>query len=575
MRKYLYFLFLVFFLFLPTKIFAESINSFEAIYEIEKSGTVNVTEKIEYDFGLQSRHGIFRYMPIRETLDDGGTHYINISDLRVTDSNGRALEFERYTEKGNLVIKIGDPNKVVSGQVQYIIFYKVRGGLRYFDSHDEFYWDVNGNGWLVDVNKISAKVVLPKGLDESKIEYRCFSGAYGSSSDCESTIVKENELTFGSNSLRPSEGLTVVVGVPAGTFEKLDAGFMGSGISDGLIFVMVLVALGLVLAVFLIMIKHWWKHGRDPKGRGTIIPEYKAPEGLSPIEVGTLLDNTVDTKDISAQIISLGVRGFLKIRKEDKKLLKKQDFILIKTGTDRLPEKVFDRSLLSAIFNSSNEVSLSSLKDRFYKHINSIKNEVHEELLSGGYFKSNVATTISKYVALGIAVAVFGFFIARGVGNLFGDFLTYIYAPAFIISGLIISAFGIFMPARTEKGVLVKEKSLGLKEYMKVAESDRLKFHNAPSKNPKKFEELLPYAMVLGVEKEWAKQFDGVYQGSPSWYEDSTGNVFVPLVLINNLNSFNSVAASNLYTAPSSSGSGFGGGGFSGGGFGGGGGGSW
>jgi uncharacterized membrane protein len=220
-------------------------------------------------------------------------------------------------------------------------------------------------------------------------------------------------------------------------------------------------------------------------------------------------------------------------------------------------------------------VLISSLKNDFYTNVTTIKSQVHDKLLGDGYFKGRVATTIGKYIGIGTAIGFFGFWLAMGLGALTNGVATAIFAPSFIISGIIVGAFGLIMPARTAKGVTAKEQILGLKEYMSVAESDRIKFHNAPKKDPAKFEQLLPYAMVLGVEKEWAKQFEGIFKGNPGWYDDPTGRIFVPMIFVDNLNSFTSFATQNMISAPSSSGSGLGGGGFSGGGFGGGGGGSW
>ena len=134
------------------------------------------------------------------------------------------------------------------------------------------------------------------------------------------------------------------------------------------------------------------------------------------------------------------------------------------------------------------------------------------------------------------------------------------------------------MPAKTRQGALAKEHILGLKRYLTVAEKDRIEFHNAPEKNPEHFEKLLPYAMVLGVEQEWAKQFAGIYNQQPNWYDDSSGKYFTAFALTDSLNNFQAKADTTLASRPSSAsscGSGFGGVGFSGGGFGGGGGGSW
>ena len=109
-----------------------------------------------------------------------------------------------------------------------------------------------------------------------------------------------------------------------------------------------------------------------------------------------------------------------------------------------------------------------------------------------------------------------------------------------------------------------------------MAEKERIKFHNAPEKTPQLFEKHLPYAMVLGVEKKWAKQFENIYTAPPSWYEGDFA-AFNAVIFVNSLNSFDSHSRSALATSPSSAASGGSGfsGGSSGGGFGGGGGGSW
>ena len=135
------------------------------------------------------------------------------------------------------------------------------------------------------------------------------------------------------------------------------------------------------------------------------------------------------------------------------------------------------------------------------------------------------------------------------------------------------------MPRKTKKGAEAHEKILGFKWFLSVTEKDRLKFHNAPAKSPKEFEEFLPYAMVLGVEKEWAGQFADLYLTPPEWFAGSSSSAFGALYMVNALHAmsanFGSVAVSRPGGGAGSGSSGFGGGGFSGGGFGGGGGGSW
>ena len=146
-----------------------------------------------------------------------------------------------------------------------------------------------------------------------------------------------------------------------------------------------------------------------------------------------------------------------------------------------------------------------------------------------------------------------------------------------ILTGAIICVFGWFMPARTATGARTLEGVLGFEDFLAHVESDRF---NRMIKTPEMFEKFLPFAMALGVERNWSKAFQNIYTQPPSWYQGgSFGSSFYPYMFVNNLNTMSSAASSVMTSAPrSSGGSGFGdggsgGGGSSGGGFGGGGGG--
>jgi uncharacterized membrane protein len=96
-------------------------------------------------------------------------------------------------------------------------------------------------------------------------------------------------------------------------------------------------------------------------------------------------------------------------------------------------------------------------------------------------------------------------------------------------------------------------------------------------KTPQLFEKFLPFAMALGVEKNWTKAFEGICNQPPDWYRGGDFTTFRTVYFVNSLNRMSTAAAATMVSAPRSSGSsgfgGGGGGGFSGGGGGGGGGG--
>jgi hypothetical protein len=114
-------------------------------------------------------------------------------------------------------------------------------------------------------------------------------------------------------------------------------------------------------------------------------------------------------------------------------------------------------------------------------------------------------------------------------------------------------------------------KLFGFAKFLGATEKERLELMNAPELKPEVFEKFLPYAMVLGVEKKWAKKFENMFIKPPSWVDGyPTNRPFNSLVFVNAMNSFGqSVSSHSTYS------SGGGGGGSSGGGSGGGGGGSW
>jgi uncharacterized membrane protein len=146
------------------------------------------------------------------------------------------------------------------------------------------------------------------------------------------------------------------------------------------------------------------------------------------------------------------------------------------------------------------------------------------------------------------------------------------FVIAAVLVGVIVLGFGLVMPARSELGTRALEHVLGFEEFLRRVESENLK--RVIIGHPEMFDQYLPYAMAFGVEKKWARAFEGIYTEPPRWYVGANMTTFSVSQLSSSLSSFTSKASSTMSSSPrSSSGSGFGGGGSSGGGGGGGGGG--
>lgn len=549
MKKYIILLIFLFFTLSP--VLAEEIQNYEVDITINTDSSINIQEKILYDFGFLQKHGIYRDIPYKYSAR-GGTFTIQISDVSVLDETGNKYIFTTSTQNNDFKIKIGDPDSYISGQKTYIINYKVKKAINYFSEHDELYWNAIGGNWLININKSLIKINVPQSSD---ITYACYYGQIKSTTTC--PINKEgNQLTIEHNDvLYPGNYLTIVVGLPKGILYKPSTiENIWYTIIDNLI-------IFLPFIVFIFLLIKWFKHGRDPKGKGIIVPQYEPLKDLSPLESITLINERFEIKNIPAEIINLAIKGYVKIKKLEKtSFFNKQDYFLIKIKDidDSLNDG--EKLLLSKLFLINESILLSTVKS---DDIEGLKYETKKSLTQKGYFEKNPLKIKTTYIIIGFLILSSLVFVKHSTITIVSIFAT----------SLIVFFFGMIMPKKTVKGVEAKEYLLGLKKYISLAEIRRIQFHNAPAKTPEHFEKLLPYAMIFNLEKKWAEEFNSL-KYSPTWYEDRNLTTFSSVIFVDNLNTFYTTGKNSIASSPNG-GSGFGGGGFSGGGFGGGGGGSW
>ncbi len=554
---------------------AEVINNFIADITINPDSSILVEETIDYDFtGSTARHGIYRDIPYKYQAC-GGSYKLDIKVLSVQDLSGKNWSYTTTKSGNNLEIKIGDADKLVSGIKYYVIRYQVDGAINYFSDYDELFWNITGNDWPVSIERSEVKIGFSgdKKINKNDIKFVCYAGLLGStdSSRCLLNKNENNEINSSINFLQTKEGWSVVIGFPKGlvnqptTLEK----FLKTAKDNLIVLLPVFVLIGLYL--------YWRKHGRDPDGRGTIVPEYEPPVGMLPAEGGIIYDEKMDNKDITATIIDLARRGYLKLKETDKKVLginAGKEWQLIKT--EKQNDLIgYEKDLLTEILGAKNEVSLSQLKSDQHigRNIKEIKNKIYETVASKGWFVKNPEKARAKFMAIGFGILAFFIFFGEAILDIG---LSIITIGSIIVSALLFIIFAQFMPQKTKEGILMREKLQGFKMFLSVTEKDRVKFHFSPSEHPEKFAEYLPWAIIFGVEKEWAEVFKGIDLPAPDWYQGNWTGFYTAHILANSLGSFKNSFGTAVAGATAAKGaSGFGGGGFSGGGFGGGGGGSW
>ncbi len=539
--------------------YAEEIQNFAATYAIQKDGTVKVEERIQYDFGISIKHGIYRYIPTITTNTEGKKFQMTLNDIRVLDETGKPYTAVTTNDNDKISIKIGDADKTISGVHTYRIQYLLAGALTYFSDHDEFYWNVNGNGWAVPITKASGTVSFPQSISESDIRMICYTGPEGSTDHyCGSVYLGGRATMVTTNQLGAGDGLTVAVLFPKNIVEVLEPTPVVEHVPTAwekfisfVFFVgMILAALLWYFALPIFIIIHWIRRGRDPKPTiGVASAWFEAPKTksgrlLTPGETGTLLDETADMKDVTATIVDLARRGYMKIVEK-----KKDDFTFIKQKEQDGELETHEKTLLSGIF-SDGEKEVRIKDKELSSTVSSVQSDLYTAVVAEKFFDKNPHTTrILFYVLAGFALFT---------GNIFLAVVSFFFGRA--------------MPRKTQAGADAAAVGLSLKNFL----SSQERWLAGIAKNQLMFEKLLPYAVAFGVEKLWAKRFKDIAMKDPDWYQGYGSHAFTSIYLATALahtHSSFSRAATPTSSTPGHS-SGFSGG-FSGGGGGGGGGGSW
>lgn len=562
---------LVYLLLLTTPLFAKSwrVADFNGTITIAEDGSAVVHEHITLAFAGEW-HGIHRFIPVEYPGPRGTNFTLFLNITGVTDGNGEKLKYESSTSNGYRDLKIFIPGAVDTTRTVEID-YSVRNGTRFFEDHDEFYWNVTGNDWPVPIDHAAAQVSFPSASSGS-LRAQAFTGVYSSTQRDATSEISGSEVSFQTNNPLPMRGgLTIDIYIPKGILREPSA------------FTRALWFLGSNPIVFLpfwtlaVMFTLWWYKGRDPDPGVSVAPMYEPPAGMSPAEAGTLLDDAIHPRDITSTLVDLAVRGFVKIEEVDHKTLvfhnKDYIFHLLKPRDQWTALSPHERVMLENVFAEGEQTALSALKNRFYTAIPVIKQDIMAQLKNKGMYLLD-PDSANGYSFVGILFIVAPFLMLQFLWHKDVFSSVGLLIVCGIISAIIWWLFARQMTAKTVKGGRTRVAVLGFQEFMNRVDADRLK--RMP---PDTFEKYLPYAMALGVEHQWAQAFAGIVTSPPSWYVGpSYGMAFNPIFFSNSMHSMAGDMHQVFVSAPraSSGGSGWsgggGGGGFSGGGFGGGGG---
>lgn len=612
----------------------ERILSFQSDIEIQADSSMTVTETIRVRAeGKQIKRGIYRDFPTRYRDRVGNRVKVGF-DVIAVRRNGKPENHKVEPLSNGKRVRIGRKEKLLDhGEHTYEISYRTTRQLGYFEKHDELYWNVTGNGWAFPIDEARARVGLPGEIDPGRLTLEGYTGPRGSkATDLETSVEPDGHATFkATRILGREEGLTLVLGFPKDIVrEPTKAEKARYILRDNRTFLAALSGLAVMLLYYTIA---WIAVGRDPE-RGTIIPRFVPPQKISPAAARYVMKMGYDNKCFAACLINLAVRKCVTLEEEKRVFTVKR-----KHGADKELSSG-EKKVLSRLVGSRRSIELkqanhSTIRSAVEKLKKALEGEhaKHSFITNGRYLVPGVilllltlAAVVSvsgnpeitffavwlSFWTLGVVMllrqvitqwrlVLSGGQVTQVIGALFITLFAFPFLAAEIFVGvmfargtsaLTVLTFLVTIPltilfhhllkAPTRQGRKLMDALEGFKQYLGVAEEDRLAALHPPEKTPALFEAYLPYALALDVEQQWAEKFAGVLDAAtrdpgssgyhPAWYSSTRTLSYSSLA--GSIGSSLSSAVSSSSTAPGSS-SGGGGGGSSGGGGGGGGGGGW
>jgi len=412
------------------------------------------------------------------------------------------------------VIKAWVPGAVNTKKTVSLVYHVRRGVFAYTD-HDELYWNATGTDWNVPIASAEVYVALPAGIGDAEVRTTGFTGPLGAVGRDYAIDRIENYWRFRTTRfLRAREGLTVLVGWPAG--HVAHASLLrraGWAVSDH--WPLALPALALIWGGFV-----WSAFGRDPGAKRAVKPEYAPPADLIPAQAGVLLDERAHPRDVVATIVDLAVRGYLSIEPVTT-AFGGQDFMfkqLRAVGGDA-DLKDFELFVLAKVFGGDWAINMrlfSEVNQDYQNVFPPIRDRLYRLMVEDGLFPASPGHVRAGWMAAGVISAVVGFMLPS-----YGPEWLGFYEPwlrlSLVASGLIFAAWGWLMPHRTWAGVQQTAHVRGFQEFLQRAEKDRLE--RLP---PETFNRWLPWAIALGVTERWILGFQGLSIAAPSWYLSSS-----------------------------------------------------
>ena len=480
------------------------LRDFHCTVSIAEDGSAVVLERMALS-SLQvgagtGFHGIRRLIPVQSAGPLGTKRRLSLEVLRVSDGNGNALPYHVRVWGGQTEIQV--PLQGYRGESRTVeTAYSVHSAVRYNTDHDEVYWNLTSGTLSMPAEQASATVLLPDKTTEGVRAQGFIGGLRGRTVAAQVNGASVEFVAPGA--VGAHESFVVEVVVPKGVFHR------PWWPSRALWFVKSNPIVLMPLLVFLAML--WIRRMKGRLPPVAVVTEYEPPSGLTPAEAGTLLTDRVEPRDITATLIDLAVRGYVKLEEDNSE--GRRDYI-IRLAKQRETWHELTNYEIAMLFNTfygGQWTKLSNLKLRFVVAVPSMRSGILNALIDKGMYRVDpVSAHAYRVAAVVLAGVVLLAVQPLGWVSLYDAWP--LAAALVAASTLIVYVMGRNLTAKSLKGLRACAEVEGFREFIERVDADRLRRASL-----KQVERCLPYAMALGVEHNWAEQFAGITEEWPEW----------------------------------------------------------
>lgn len=472
-----------------------SINQLKIDIHLSKDGQLQNKEEIE-----------FNYLPNLPFI--WPIYSSHLSEVQI--KNGETIinpeNFEIIKQNANLTYLLikEAPENNLSWQINY----KVKHKINYYSNYDELHWIVAyQNGAEIRKTKVSIQADFNLSNSEQKI--------YSYGLESKSYNKEGNKLIYKATRIEPTGNFTIVALIPKNLLNPSLVTKILTKISRLDFWAGILICILQIVITWLIF---KLLNLRQIKKIAPPHKEYleSPPNDIPAAIVGVLINKKINYREITATIIELAQRGFLTLLKEGNTIffLQRKPFDETKPAEKAIIEEIFNpeenRTKISINLDNLKSAEKQKLSS---KKISSASEHIYKIIEALGYFKTNPHQLYLKYFRLSMVVL----FISL-IGIVFS--IRFIYSYPILIFIFIGFAFISFIiPQKifdlaiyTKRGQEVARNWLLYKNYLS-------RYKSTKNTDYDKFLKYLPYAIVLGVEKKWADQFEPNAFKIPFWLD--------------------------------------------------------